>query len=81
MDEKIRESVEEILNDTAADDPFSPENIGILQFIMLSRIYDLLMLDLDMRNPEAAKKVLEIHRRGALMGVPPVLNGEFLSDM
>lgn len=67
-------------NDTTARDPFAPENIGILQFIMLARIYDLLMIDLNERRPEVANKVLEAHRKGAILGSAPVLSGEFLSE-
>lgn len=67
-------------DETTAQDPFSPENIGILQFIMLARIYDLLMLDLNDRKPEVANRVLEAHRKGAILGSAPVLSGEFLSD-
>lgn len=63
-----------------ADNPFDPANVGTINFIMLARIYDLLLLDLMDRKPETAKKVLEAHRRGAIMGTAPVLSGDFLSD-
>lgn len=63
-----------------AEDPFAPQNIGILQFIMLSRIYDLFMIDLNERRPEVAKQVLELHRRGAILGTAPVLSGQFMAD-
>ena len=62
------------------NDPFAPENIGILQFIMLARIYDLLMIDLNEKNPEVANKVLEAHRKGAILGTAPVLSGQFLES-
>jgi hypothetical protein len=77
MDE-IREESE----DTAPEqqDPFSPENIGILQFIMLARIYDLLMIDLNERRPEVANRVLDAHRKGAILGSAPVLSGQFLAS-
>lgn len=69
-------------NETTArvDDPFAPENIGILQFIMLARIYDLLMIDLNESRPEVANKVLEAHRKGAILGSAPVLSGQFLQS-
>ena len=61
-------------------DPFHPDNVGTLNYIMLARIYDLLMLDLDARFPEKAKQVLDLHAKGYILGTPPVLNGEFLVD-
>lgn len=64
----------------SVEDPFAPENIGILQFIMLSRIYDLLMVDLNERRPEVANQILEMHRRGAIFGPAPVLSGQFLAS-
>lgn len=63
------------------EDPFAPENIGILHFIMLARIYDVLMLDASKTNPEAAKQLAELHRQGHIAGPAPVLSGRFiLSD-
>lgn len=63
------------------DDPFDYRNVGTLQFIMLSRIYDILMLDLQGRNPEAAKQLLDLHSQGYILGPPPAMNGEFLTDV
>lgn len=63
-----------------APNPFAPENIGIVQFIMLARIYDLLMVSLNEANPEVANKVLEAHRKGTILGTAPVLSGEFASN-
>lgn len=62
------------------DNPFSPENVQVLQFITLARIYDVLMVNLQLSNPEAAKQVLAHHKAGTLLGPQPVLNGIFLSD-
>lgn len=76
-------SVEDLLSSgevEETDDPFHPDNVGTLNFIMLSRIYDLLMLDLDARYPEKAKQVLDLHLKGYILGPPPELNGEFLSN-
>ena len=67
-------------SEDTARDPFAPENIGVIQFIMLARIYDLLMIDLNARNPEVANKVVEAHRKGAILGTAPVLSGEFLES-
>ena len=66
------------LSDIEDLDPFSPKNIGTIQFIMLARIYDLLMLDLAERNPEAANQVSAAHHKGSFLGVVPVMNGQFL---
>lgn len=63
----------------AAADPFAPNNVQILQFIMLNRIYDVLMADLTARNPEIGKQVVDLHREGKLLGTPPNMTGEFLA--
>lgn len=76
----VRENNDPFAEDEASQNPFSPENIGILQFIMLARIYDLLMIDLNEKNPEVANKVLEAHRKGAILGTAPVLSGQFLES-
>ena len=60
-------------------DPFSPENIGILHFVTLSRIYDVLMADLGERNPEVMNRIFEVHASGGLVGPPPDFSGVFLS--
>lgn len=60
------------------DNPLSPENVGTIQFIMLARIYDLLMIDLNERNPEVANRVAKLHQAGTILGPAPVLNGDFV---
>ena len=62
------------------EDPFSPENIGVVHFIQLGRIYDVLMALLTETNAEAAKSLLEMHATGALVGGQPFFNGKFVSD-
>lgn len=62
-----------------AEDPFSDENIKILNFITLARIYDVLMAQLTESNPEAANAILELHRTGKLLGPPPGFDGTFLT--
>jgi len=62
-----------------SQDPFSPQNVQILQFITLSRIYDVLMAVLSNTDPEAAKNVLKLHAEGKLLGPPPNMTGEFLT--
>lgn len=61
-----------------ADDPFSPENVQVLQYITLARIYDVLMASLTLENPETANQILELHRVGKLLGPPPGFTGEFM---
>lgn len=63
-----------------AEDPFSPENIGVVHFIQLGRIYDVLMAMLTDTNPQAAKELLELHATGALVGGQPFFNGKFVYD-
>lgn len=69
-------------SDTAdfQEDPLHPENVGAIQFIMLARIYDLLMVDLMDRKPEVAKKIVEAHANGTILGTAPILNGTFLES-
>lgn len=62
-------------------DPFAPENIGVVQFIMQARIYDVLMALLMESNEEAAANLLEIHSQGALMGTAPFFTGAFITDL
>ena len=73
----MSESQNEVVDLSA--DPFSPENIGVLHFITLARIYDVLMADLTNSDPEAAKRILKLHAEGKLMGPPPNMTGEFLT--
>lgn len=68
-------------NPTAeSEDPFAPENIGVLHFIQLSRIYDTLMAILSNTAPEQAEKLLEVHYNGGLMGPTPHFSGNFITD-
>lgn len=70
-----------MVDENTTPNPFAPENIGIVQFIMLARIYDLLMVSLNESRPEVANKVLEAHRKGTILGTAPVLNGEFAASV
>lgn len=77
----MENSTEQVdINSEEEYNPFSPENVQILQFITLARIYDVLMVNLQTSNPEAAAQVLEHHKAGTLLGPQPILNGRFLSD-
>lgn len=64
----------------ASNDPYSSENIGVIQFIMLGRIYDTLMALLTDANPQRASDLLEMHSKGVLMGPSPFFNGTFITD-
>jgi hypothetical protein len=60
--------------ETAAEDPFSPENVGVVQTITLLRIYDVLIADFMARYPKAGEKLMERHARGGFMAPPPAFN-------
>jgi hypothetical protein len=59
------------------------ENIGIITYIMLGRIYDLLVLlakDNNVDNEELLK-MIELHRQGHLMSpLPSLINDEKEED-
>lgn len=63
------------------EDPFSPHNLAISQFILTARIYDVLMTSLLQVNPSAAKDLLELHMNGSLMGPAPAFNGQFITNL
>lgn len=64
----------------SADDPFSPENIGVVHFIQLGRIYDVLMGIFSTIDKDKAHDLLEIHSKGAFMGPEPRFSGNFITD-
>jgi hypothetical protein len=59
------------------NDPFSPNNIGVVQFIMQARLYDVGMALLSQLDAEVASELLELHASGALMGPAPFFLGSF----
>lgn len=61
-------------------DPFHPDFAHIVQNITLMRIYDALMTILTDSNPEAASRLLELHRRGGLITPPPGFDPEAVYD-
>lgn len=63
-----------------AFDAFAPENIGVVNFIQLGRIYDTLMAILQNLSPEDAEILLKTHFEGSLMGPSPRFNGNFVTD-
>lgn len=62
------------------DDPFSPENTGVVQTITLLRIYDVMLADFVERHPKAGKKLLERHARGGFLAPPPAFNPDEVED-
>ncbi len=56
-------------------DPFSPEGAHIASLITLMRIYDTLMALLTEKDADAARKLIEAHSNGYLLGPMPFLAG------
>lgn len=50
---------------------FAPESIGAVQVILLSRIYDVLLLLLKNQNPADAKMIESMHTAGIPLGPDP----------
>jgi hypothetical protein len=57
------------------------ENIGAMLYIMLGRIYDMLVIIADGQGKgDDAMKLLKLHQEGQLMCPPPALSIEDLTD-
>ena len=54
-------------------DPFDEENFRVVQFILLSRIYDVNMAILAQMNPAKAEELEADHAKGDLWGPWPML--------
>ena len=53
------------------------EHLGMVTFIMLGRIYDMLALIADgVGKGEDALRLIELHRSGEIISPPPSLNVE-----
>ena len=53
------------------------DNLGIVTYITLSRIYDVLCLIADgVGKGEEVLAMIEAHRNGELLGPPPAFNSE-----
>lgn len=63
------------------EDPFSPHNLAIQQFITSARIYDCLMTMIRLDAPDVARHLLELHKAGHLVATAPGFSGTFLTDM
>lgn len=50
------------------------------ELLTLMRIYDILLLELTMKNQEAANKIIEAHLGGSLVGPVPNFNGVFITN-
>lgn len=55
----------------------NPDDLSLATFVVLSRIYDVLMADLTIKNSDMARKVLEAHLAGKLLGAAPQFDGDF----
>lgn len=60
-------------------DLLDPNNAHILNYIMLNRIYDVLITILRTENEELALQVLEAHMKGKIMGPAPYWDGSFMT--
>ena len=63
-----------LVEESEGMDPFAPENIGIVQTIVLMRIYDLLGAILDNLDPEVAEEIVNRHSAGKITGPFPSLD-------
>lgn len=62
-------------------DPFANNPAAGLNFIMLNRIYDVLMAQLKVSDPSTAQDLLAAHMSGLLLGPTPYMTGEFVTDV
>lgn len=62
-------------------DPFANDPAAGLNFIMLNRIYDVLMAQLRLADTATAQDLLAAHMSGLLLGPTPWMNGEFVTDI
>ena len=65
---------------TTNGDAFSPDNIGVVHFIVQARILDTLYAILAHHNPDGHRDLLEAHAQGLLLGPSPLFAGQFLTD-
>lgn len=79
-DETLSNANEASSNEQLEENPFTGVNYNMIQFVQLSRIYDVLMTLVQIQNPNAAQALLDYHRNGDLMGPSPVYTGEFIAD-
>lgn len=61
-------------------DAFAPDNIGVVHFIVLSRILDTLYALHNLQDPKGHLELLEAHSKGLLLGPSPEFQGLFLTD-
>lgn len=63
--------------DNMSDNNDMNENVGLVNYIMLGRIYDLLILICDsLGKSEDVLRIMELHGQGHLMSPLPSLVGE-----
>jgi hypothetical protein len=61
-------------------DPFSPDNVGKVQLIVLMRIYDVLMAIYNDTDKDAAGRLHDLHAAGGILGSLPYFDPERLPD-
>ncbi len=72
---ELPDETEDAQDDGSAD-PWAPENIQIVQTIILMRIYDALMALLNDNNPSEADRLDDLHSAGKIYGPFPSYKGE-----
>lgn len=62
------------------EDPFSPHNLAIQQFITTARVLDVGYAILKHLDADVARDLLELHQAGHVLGTAPNFSGVFLTD-
>jgi len=67
---------------TESNEPVEPgeEDFYMMQFIVLSRIYDVLMTQLMVDDAEKGEHLLGLHAEGGLLMPEPTFNGVFVTS-
>ena len=68
------------MSENNVEDPFTGDSYNMVQFVQLSRIYDVLMTLVQLQNPTAAERLLAAHANGDLVNPSPQYTGDFLFD-
>lgn len=56
-------------------------DIHTINFIQLSRVYDVLMAILSHMDKDKASELLEAHANGVIYSTSPFFTGDFLTDL
>ena len=68
------------VNENTLGDAFHGAQYNMVQFVQLSRIYDVLMTIVQLQDPTAAENLLGAHGQGKLVNPSPQYTGEFMWD-